>query len=138
MRSMGAAIDIYDDVLVPKIMEMLPKLPPHPRIRYAAILVIGRYTHWTQQHPQHIQFQLPYVSSGFDDNDPEVLAAASQTMKYLCKDCPEHLVAFLPQLHSFIQTVSGKLGAQDLLDLSAAIAHIIVAMPPHEIASALS
>lgn len=138
MRSMGAAIDIYDDVLVPKIMEMLPKLPAHPRIRYAAILVIGRYTHWTQQHPQHIQFQLPYVSSGFDDNDPEVLAAASQTMKYLCKDCPEHLVAFLPQLHSFIQTVSGKLGAQDLLDLSAAIAHIIVAMPPHEIASALS
>ncbi|GAA5991442.1 hypothetical protein JCM10908_005703 [Rhodotorula pacifica] len=138
MRSMGAAIDIYDDVLVPKIMEMLPKLPPHPRIRYAAILVIGRYTHWTRQHPQHIQFQLPYVSSGFDDNDPEVLAAASQTMKYLCKDCPEHLVAFLPQLHSFLQSVSGKLGAQDLLDLSAAIAHIIVAMPGVEIASALS
>lgn len=138
MRSMGAAIDIYDDVLVPKIMEMLPRLPAHPRIRYAAILVIGRYTHWTQQHPQHIQFQLPYVSSGFDDNDPEVLAAASQTMKYLCKDCPEHLVAFLPQLHAFLSTVSGKLGAQDLLDLSAAIAHIIVSMPPAEIASALS
>lgn len=138
MRSMGAAIDIYDDVLVPKIMEMLPKLPPHPRIRYAAILVIGRYTHWTRQHPEHIQFQLPYVSSGFDDNDPEVLAAASQTMKYLCKDCPEHLVAFLPQLHAFLVSVSGKLGAQDLLDLSAAIAHIIVAMPPAEVASALS
>ncbi|GAA5883264.1 hypothetical protein JCM3774_001788 [Rhodotorula dairenensis] len=138
MRSMGAAIDIYDDVLVPKIMEMLPKLPPHPRIRYAAILVIGRYTHWTRQHPEHIQFQLPYVSSGFDDDDPEVLAAASQTMKYLCKDCPEHLVAFLPQLHAFLVSVSGKLGAQDLLDLSAAIAHIIVAMPPAEVAAALS
>ncbi|GAA5997066.1 mRNA transport regulator MTR10 [Rhodotorula paludigena] len=138
MRSMGARIDVRDNDLVPKIMEMLPKLPPHPRIRYAAILVIGRYTHWTEQHPEHIQFQLPYVSAGFDESDPEVLAAASQTMKYLCKDCPTHLVPFLPQLHTFIQSVSGKLNGDDLLDLSAAIAHILLAMPPSEIAAALS
>ncbi|GAA6059173.1 hypothetical protein JCM10212_005518 [Sporobolomyces blumeae] len=138
MRSMGAAIDVEDDQIVPKIMEMLPKLPQHPRIRYAAILVIGRYTHWTERHPEHIQFQLPYISSGFDDTDSEVLAAASQTMKYLCKDCSAHLVPFLPQLHSFVQTVSSKLGAEDLLDLSAAIAHIIVAMPPTEIPQTLS
>ncbi|KAJ8296639.1 hypothetical protein OF846_000989 [Rhodotorula toruloides] len=138
MRSMGAMIDVHDNELVPKIMELLPKLPQHPRIRYAAILVIGRYTHWTQQHPDLIQFQLPYVSAGFDDTDPEVLAAASQTMKYLCKDCPEHLVAFLPQLHTFIQTVSSKLKGEDLLDLSAAIAHILIAMPPSQIPSALS
>ncbi|BGP37073.1 Nuclear import receptor [Rhodotorula kratochvilovae] len=138
MRSMGAKIDVQDNDLVPRIMEMLPKLPPHPRIRYAAILVIGRYTHWTQQHPEHIQFQLPYVSAGFEESDPEVLAAASQTMKYLCKDCPEHLVAFLPQLHTFIQTVSGKLGGEDLLDLSAAIAHILLAMPSSAVAGALS
>ncbi|KAK4333544.1 mRNA transport regulator MTR10 [Rhodotorula toruloides] len=138
MRSMGAMIDVHDNELVPKIMELLPKLPQHPRIRYAAILVIGRYTHWTQQHPDLIQFQLPYVSAGFDDTDPEVLAAASQTMKYLCKDCPEHLVAFLPQLHTFIQTVSSKLKGEDLLDLCAAIAHILIAMPPSQIPSALS
>ncbi|GAA6029887.1 hypothetical protein JCM8097_009154 [Rhodosporidiobolus ruineniae] len=138
MRSMGAAIDVHDDVLVPKIMQLLPKLPQHPRIRYAAILVIGRYTHWTQQHPEHIQFQLPYVSSGFEDNSSEVLAAASQTMKYLCKDCSDHLVPFLPQLHTFIQNVSPKLGGEDLLDLTAAIAHIIVAMPPAEMPATLS
>ncbi|BGP13168.1 hypothetical protein JCM10213_000252 [Rhodosporidiobolus nylandii] len=138
MRSMGAAIDVYDDVIVPKIMELLPKLPPHPRIRYAAILVIGRYTHWTYHHPEHIQFQLPYVSSGFEENDAEILAAASQTMKYLCKDCSDHLVPFLPQLHTFIETVSPKLGGEDLLDLTAAIAHIIVAMPPADMPQTLS
>ncbi|GAA5924291.1 mRNA transport regulator MTR10 [Sporobolomyces koalae] len=138
MRSMGAAIDVNDNEIVPKIMEILPNLPQHPRIRYAAILVIGRYTHWTEQHPEHIQFQLPYISSGFDDSDPEVLAAASQTMKYLCKDCSWHLIPFLPQLHTFIQTVSTKLAAEDLLDLTAAIAHIIVAMPPAEIPQTLS
>lgn len=138
MRSMGSKIDVRDNDLVPRIMEMLPKLPPHPRIRYAAILVIGRYTHWTQQHPEHIQFQLPYVSAGFDESDPEVLAAASQTMKYLCKDCAEHLVPFLPQLHTFIQSVSAKLNGEDLLDLSAAIAHILQAMPPADVAQALS
>jgi transportin-3 len=135
---MGAAIDVDDNAIVPKIMEVLPKLPQHPRIRYAAILVIGRYTHWTERHPEHIQFQLPYISSGFDDSDPDVLAAASQTMKYLCKDCSSHLIPFLPQLHTFIQTVSAKLAAEDLLDLTAAIAHIIVAMPPNEIPQTLS
>jgi transportin-3 len=138
LRSMGSTIDVYDDAIVPKIMEVLPKLPQHPRIRYAAILVIGRYTHWTHQHPDHIQFQLPYVSSGFDDNSAEVLAAASQTMKYLCKDCSDHLVPFLPQLHTFIENVSPKLGGEDLLDLTAAIAHIIVAMPPAEMPQTLS
>ena len=138
MRSMGAAIDINDNEIVPKIMEVLPKLPQHPRIRYAAILVIGRYTHWTERHPEHIQFQLPYISSGFDDSDPEVLAAASQTMKFLCKDCSSHLIPFLPQLHTFIQSVSTKLGPEDLLDLTAAIAHIIIAMRPNDIPQTLS
>lgn len=138
MRSMGAEVDPGDNEIMPLIMDLIPKLPQHPKIRYAAILVIGRYTEWINYHPEHIQFQLPYVSSGFDDPDVEVSAAAAQTMKYLCKDCSHHLVPFLPQLHTFVQTVSPKLSHLDLLDLSAAIAHIITVMDPAEAPAALS
>jgi transportin-3 len=138
MRSMGAEVDPADNEIMPRILELLPSLPSHPKIRYAAILVIGRYTRWIDYHPEHIQFQLPYVSSGFQDSDVEVSAASAQTMKYLCKDCSHHLVPFLPQLHNFIQTVESKLGAQDLLDLAAAIAHIIAVMPPVDAPQALS
>lgn len=139
MRTMGAEVDPRDDEIMPQIMALLPKLPPHPKIKYAAILVIGRYTQWIDCHPEHIQFQLPYISSGFEaTNEPEVSAAAAQAMKYLCKDCSRHLVPYLPQLHLFLQTVTARIGAEDLLDLAAAMAHIIVVMPSGEQARALS
>ena len=137
MRSMGASVNADDNECMPMIMDLLPKVPNHPKIRYAAILVIGRYTQWIERHPEYIQFQLPYVIAGFDDNDTEVSAAAAQTMRYLCKDCCYHLVPFLPQLHTFLITVSTKLGHEDLLDLAAAVAHIIAAMPEEEQPAAL-
>lgn len=138
MRSMGAEVDPREDEIMPQMMSLLPQLPPHPKIRYAAILVMGRYTQWLDQHPDHIQFQLPYISSAFADADSEVSAAAAQTMKYLCKDCSHHLVAYLPQLQTFFQSVTGTLGAEDLLDLTAAIGHVIAAMPANEGPQALS
>lgn len=87
MRSMGAQVDPKDDQVLPLIMDMLPKLPSHPRIRYAAILVIGRYTEWTNEHPQHITFQLDYLSNGFGDADTQVWLAAASSLRHLCRDC---------------------------------------------------
>lgn len=87
MRSMGALVDPKDDQVLPPIMEALPKLPNHPRIRYAATLVIGRYTEWTNEHPQHIPFQLDYLSNGFGDADTQVWLAAASAIKHLCQDC---------------------------------------------------
>lgn len=87
LRSMGAEIDTSDDRVIPKIMDLIPLLPDQPRVRYAAILVISRYSEWTSQHPSYIPFQLQFISTGFDSTDPEVPAAASQAMNYLCLDC---------------------------------------------------
>ena len=87
LRSMGAEIDPTDDRIIPKIMDLMPSLPDHPRVRYAAILVISRYSEWTNRHPTYIPFQLQFISSGFESSDTEVAAAASQAMNYLCLDC---------------------------------------------------
>lgn len=87
MRSMGAEIDTNDDMAVPKIMDLIPSLPPHPRVRYAALLIISRYTEWINKHPDYIPYQLQYISAGFEDGDLEVNAAAGQALKYLCQDC---------------------------------------------------
>lgn len=93
LRSMGAELDPTDDRVIPKIMDLMPSLPNHPRIRYSAILVISRYAPWTSRHPSYIPFQLQFVSSGFEEADSEVSAAATQAMLYLCLDrknvCPE-------------------------------------------------
>lgn len=89
MRSMGAEIDNSDKVAVPKILDLIPQLPIHPRVRYAALLIIARYTEWINQHPEYIQTQLQYISTGFEDTDTEVNAAAGQALKYLCQDCKQ-------------------------------------------------
>ena len=87
MRSMGAEVNPADDEVVPLIMDLIPRLPDHPQVRYAATLVISRYTEWVDMHPQYIEFQLGYISTGFGSTDSQVSAAAGQAMKYLCKDC---------------------------------------------------
>lgn len=87
MRSMGGEVDVRDEKIVPPIMDLIPTLPNHPRIHYAAMLVVSRYTEWIDMHPTYIPFLLSYLSSGFETPDSEETAAAAQAMKYLCRDC---------------------------------------------------
>ncbi|EPQ60569.1 ARM repeat-containing protein [Gloeophyllum trabeum ATCC 11539] len=137
MRSMGAEVDPTDKKAVPKIMDLIPTLPDHPRIRYAALLIISRYTEWINAHPEYIQFQLQYISAGFEAADAEVNAAAGQALKYLCQDCRRHLVDFLPQLHTFLSSVGAKLSQEDKMQVYEAIAYVISAMPMEQAAQSL-
>ncbi|ETW87387.1 hypothetical protein HETIRDRAFT_431738 [Heterobasidion irregulare TC 32-1] len=137
MRSMGAEIEVTDDVAVPKIMDLIPTLPQHPRVRYAALLIISRYTEWINVHPDYIPGSLQYISAGFEDSDSEVCGAAGQALKYLCQDCKQHLISFLPQLHNFLATMGVKLGQEDKVMVYEAIAYVISAMPMEQAAQSL-
>ncbi|KAH8930017.1 nuclear localization sequence binding protein [Atractiella rhizophila] len=138
MRTMGAEVDVQDNEVMPSIMDMMQKLPSHPKIQYAAILVIARYTEWVEYHPEHISFLLSYISAGFESNDPEVVAAAAQALKFLANDCSSHLIPYLAQLHTFMKTQRNKLQLLDIIDISAAVAHVIVSMPSLDACTALS
>lgn len=146
LRSMGAEIDPADNTAVPKIIDLIPSLPDHPRVRYAALLIISRYSPWFNLHPEYISFQLQYVSTGFESPDTEVSAAAGQALRYLCQDCKQvndiifkqpytfslhsqHLVDFLPTLHTFLNSTGSKLAQDDKGQVYMAIAHVISAMP---------
>ncbi|KAJ9101702.1 hypothetical protein QFC21_003040 [Naganishia friedmannii] len=137
MRSMGAEVDPNDDEVLPHIMDMLPTLPRHPKIQYAAILVLSRYTQWINQHPEYLSFQLNYISSGFEIQTDDVAAAAAQAMKWMCKDCKEHLVPYLGQLYTFITTAGTALDVEDRLEVAEAIGFVISTMPPNDAAEAL-
>lgn len=155
MRSMGAEVDPEDNVVVPKIIALIPALPNHPRVRYAALLIIARYSEWVANHPSYIQPQLAYIAAGFEDTDGEVSAAAGQALKYVCQDCRQvfitrfltfsfslssfyqHLTDFLPTLHSFLTTTGTKLIQDDKRQVYEAIGHVISAMPMNAAADAL-
>ncbi|KAH7104256.1 ARM repeat-containing protein [Auriculariales sp. MPI-PUGE-AT-0066] len=134
MRSMGGQLDAHDDRVIPQIIDLIPQLPAHSRIRYSATMFISRYTEWLTNHAAYIPGLMTYVSSGFDDPDPEVSAASSQAIFYMCKDCPSHLVTFVPTLHQFIKTVGPKLAQEDLTQIYEAIGHVLVTLPMEDCA----
>ncbi|KAJ3908636.1 armadillo-type protein [Lentinula edodes] len=137
LRSMGAVVDPKDDNAVPKILQLIPQLPLHPRVRYAALLIISRYTEWINIHPNFIQPQLQYISAGFEVADLDVCAAAGQALKYLCQDCKQHLVEVLPTLRNFLHAVASNLLQDDRRKIYEAIAHVISAMPMEKAAESL-
>lgn len=137
MRSMGATVDPSENVAVPKVMALIPRLPAHPRVRYAALLIVSRYTEWIAAHPDYVAPQLQYISQGFEDSDAEVNAAAGQALRYLCQDCKQHLTAFVPQLHAFVTTMGPKLNQDDKVQVYEAVAHVISAMPMDQAATSL-
>ncbi|WFD30101.1 Nuclear import receptor [Malassezia sp. CBS 17886] len=130
MRSMGAQVDLRDNTVVPRIFAIVPQLPPHPRLRYAGLLVISRYTEWVEAHPEHIPEILTFITTGFDGESKDISAAAAQAMNFLCQDCREHLNPFLPQLLAFFRTMCTRLAVDDLLSVAEAVAHVITALPP--------
>jgi transportin-3 len=87
MRVMAGEVDTRDNEVVPVVMKSLVELPEHEKIRYAATLVLGRYTEWTAKHPTHLEFQLDYISRGFRTQSKDVISAAAQALKYICQDC---------------------------------------------------
>jgi len=137
IRAMGAQVDPTDNSVLPLIMDMLPTLPRHTRIQYAAILVISRYTHWIAAHPQYLPFQLNYISEGFNVTENDVSLAAALAMKFMCMDCQEHLVPYLGQLHGFVTTAGLKLTLEEKIDVAEAIGYVIASMDQAEAAEAL-
>lgn len=137
MRAMGAEVNVENhDEVVGQIINAIPTLPNHPRMRYAGLLVISRYTDWLNAHPDRIPDLLGYISAGLE-TEGEVSAAAGQAMNYLCQDCSRHLVPYLPQLFAFLSSVNDRLEPDDLITMGDAIGNIVTRMPPNEAAGAM-
>lgn len=86
LRTMCREVSNNESKFIPEIMAMLPRLPDHPKIKYAAILVIGRYAQWTNNHPDMLSYQLDFVTKGFQ-GDQETSIAAAHTFRDMCKYC---------------------------------------------------
>jgi hypothetical protein len=111
-------------------MALLPQLPSQfAKVRYAAILVIGRYASWTKMHPEFIPYQMNFISKGFEDR--ESVGAASQSLRFLCDECGEVCI-----FRSFSLSLSLSLFLS--LSLSFSLSLYILVIPYHFFASAFS
>ncbi|KAG4304832.1 hypothetical protein PORY_001885 [Pneumocystis oryctolagi] len=127
MRAMAREVNIDNNQVLPEIMTIFTKLPNHEKIVYAATLLLGRYTEWTANHPEYLEFQLNYICNGFRASNRGIISAASQALKHFCQDCKKAII--IPDL--FI--LSPVLDADSLFDVTEGVAYLVSAQPAHQI-----
>lgn len=137
MRAMAREVDPYEDEVLPQIMKLLVQLPEHEKIRYAATLVLGRYTEWTAKHPDYLEPQLNYITSGFSHSNKGVISAAAQALKHFCQDCGHLLTKFIDQLYPFYEKVGASLDLRSYYEVTNGIAHVVRAQPVDSMLQAL-
>ncbi|KAG7195608.1 Nuclear import receptor [Scheffersomyces spartinae] len=130
MRTMAKEVPLTEQTILPTIMEFLVQLPEHPKIRYAATLVLGRYTEWTSKNPSFLEPQLQYITKGFEmDSSKEIIMATSQTLMYFCQDCSKYLVNYLEQLYVLYGRVQDKIDLSSSYELADGLGHVIKQVP---------
>lgn len=142
MRTMAKEVSVKENTILPTIMNMLIQLPEHPKIRYAATLVLGRYSLWTANNPSFLGPQLDYIIKGFDnsiiqerdkDSYQDILKAASHALMFLCEDCAPLLVDYLEQLYFLYMQVSSRLDNVSLFELAEGLAFVIKRVPTNNV-----
>ncbi|KAG5418542.1 MTR10 [Candida metapsilosis] len=130
MRTMAKEVPTKEKTILPTIMSLLVQLPEHPKIRYAATLVLGRYTEWTAKNPEFLEPQLNYITKGFEvANNNEIFMATSHALMYFCQDCSELLVNYLEQLYLLYGQVKDKIDIESNYELTDGIAHVVAKVP---------
>lgn len=137
MRAMAREISLEEEDVLPHIMNTLLGLPEHPKIRYAATLVLGRYTEWTAVHPDYLLPQLNYITSGFSEAHSDVTSAAAQALKHFCRDCSALLVEHIEQLYGFYAQMLPSLDFDSAVEVTEGIGHVVLAQPRENLYIAL-
>lgn len=133
IRCMAKEVQTNENKILPEIMNYLIQLPENPKVRYAAILVLGRYTIWTSKHPEFMEMELDYISKGFQiDNSmysqkdkDDIIMASSHALKYFCIDCSDLLVNYLPILHQLYMGIESGIDIQSNYDIIEGLSHVI-------------
>lgn len=132
LRTMAKEVPLTEKLILPSIMSYLVQLPEHPKVRYAATLVLGRYTEWTAKNPQYLEPQLNYIIKGFELSDmgKEIAVAASHALMYFCQDCSKLLLNYLEQLYHVYDQVRDKIDHKSQCELARGLGFVIGEVPP--------
>lgn len=133
MRAMGRMVDKDEDIILPQIMPLLVQIPPHEKLRFATIMVLGRYTEWTSNHPELLGPQFTYIAGSFETDSKEIVRAAAMSMKFFCTDCKHLLGDQVVQLQQFYDSTLDKLPGISQEELTEGVASVVAVQPPNQI-----
>lgn len=133
MRAMGRMVDKDEDIILPQIMPLLVQIPPHEKLRFATIMVLGRYTEWTSNHPELLEPQFTYIVGSFETDSKEIIRAAAMSMKFFCTDCKHLLSGQVVQLQRFYDQTLDKLPNVSQEELTEGVASVVAVQPSDQI-----
>ncbi|KAK1498034.1 exportin 1-like protein [Colletotrichum tamarilloi] len=133
MRAMGQMVDKEESIVLPQLMPLLVQIPSHEKLRFATIMVLGRYTEWTSAHPEYLEPQFNYIVTSFQTDSKEVVRAAAMAIKYFCTDCKQLLSGQVIQMQEFYDQILDKLPDQSQEEITEGVASVVAVQPPTEI-----
>lgn len=132
MRAMGRMVDKEEDIILPQIMPLLVQIPSHEKLRFATIMVLGRYTEWTANHPEYLEQQFTYIVSSFNTDSKEIIRAAAMSLKFFCSDCKHLLGGQVLQLQTFYDQTLDSLPMVSQEEMTEGVATVVAVQPPSE------
>lgn len=125
MRAMGGMVSPEESVVLRQVIPLIVQIPDHEKLRFQAIMALGRYTDWTAQHPEFLQPQLQFVIAGFSHSSKEVVRAAALAFKFFGTDCRKLLEGSVMELHTFYESVLDNLPPDSQEEITEGVACII-------------
>ena len=132
MRALGRMVDKDESIVLPQLMPLLVQIPSHEKLRFATIMVLGRYTEWTAAHPEYLEPQFNYIVHSFDSDSREIMRGAALSIKFFCTDCKHLLSGQVMQLQSFYDQILDKLPDVSKEEITEGVANVVAVQPAAE------
>ena len=133
MRAMGRMVSPEESVVMHQLIPLIVQIPDHEKLRFQAIMALGRYTEWTAQHPEFLQQQLNFVIAGFDHPSGEVVRASALAFRFFGTECRKLLKDHCVPLHGFYESILDKLPQVSQDELTEGVSYVVSAQPPERI-----
>lgn len=132
MRALGRMVDKDESIVLPQLMPLLVQIPSHEKLRFATIMILGRYTEWTAAHPEYLEPQFNYIVTSFQSDSKEIIRAAALSIKFMCTDCKHLLSGQVLQLQTFYDQVLDKLPDLSKEEITEGVSNVVAVQPPEE------
>ena len=133
MRAMGRMVPRDESSILRRVIPLIVQIPNHEKLRFQAVMALGRYTEWTADHPNFLQPQISYIVNSFNHSSQEVMQAAALAFRFFGSDCAQLLQHEVVNLHSFYDTVLEKLPPSSQEEISEGVACVVAAQRKDEI-----
>ncbi|PVH94273.1 ARM repeat-containing protein [Periconia macrospinosa] len=133
VRAMGRMVPRDESVMLPRLIPLIVAIPDHHKVRFQAVMALGRYTEWTAQHPDTLQPQLDFIMAAFEHGTKDVIRAAALSFKFFCNDCASLLTGFIEPLQQFYAKYLNGLPLPSQEEITDGVASVVAKMPLEQV-----